>query len=277
LKKYFQILALPETASHDEIKKKYRKLAMRLHPDRNPSPKAKEDFLQITEAYEILTGKKTVPKTSRSASKSSEKSTEVRVKEAKQRIFEQQEKERLENERYFQQLFRGRKWKVLKFSAVLGVVLTALIICDYFLPSHLQSTKITHYTTTIDNGGQMVARNLILTATNEEYFLAEMDKMLIIEYPAIFVEKTWIFHNPIKVLSDQKTQLKSYPIIFSFYSVHWIVVLFFLLPVLIVFYKRRTVWYTLGYQIALYFSTSLMVIYLILEDRWAHLITLGFI
>ena len=54
MKKYFQILGLPETASQDEIKKKYRKLAMRIHPDRNPSPKAKEEFLQLTDAYEIF-------------------------------------------------------------------------------------------------------------------------------------------------------------------------------------------------------------------------------
>jgi len=277
LKKYFQILGLPDTASQDEIKKKYRKLAMRIHPDRNPSPKAKEDFLELTDAYEILIGKKPAPRTSRSISKSAEKSSKDRVKDARQRIFEQQEKERLENERYFQNLFRGRKWKILRFSSFMGVLLTLLIITENFLPRHFVQDKITFYANRIDNGGHSVARNLIITANGEEYFLEFLDHRLYDEYPDIYVEKTWIFHNAVTIISDQKTHMVEYPIIFSFYSLHWIVIVFFLLPFLIVFYKRRTVWYTLGYQIALYFSTSLMIIYLILSDRWAHLITFGFL
>ncbi len=277
MKKYFQILGLPETASQDEIKKKYRKLAMRIHPDRNPSPKAKEDFLQLTDAYEILIGKKPAPRTSRSISKSAEKSSADRVKEARQRIFEQQEKERLENERYFQSLFKGKKWRILKFSAVIGCFLSLLIICDYFLPYHIEETEITHYAIKIDNGGRFVSRNVIVTANKEEYWLEKMDYTLYREYPKIQIVKTWIFHNPITVLSDQKTQISAFSVIFSFYSIHWILLLFFLLPAVIVFYKRRTVWYTIGYQLSLYLSTGLIVLYLLLSDRWAHLLTLGFL
>ena len=277
MKKYFQILGLNENASQDEIKKQYRKLAMRLHPDRNPSPKAKEEFLLLTEAYEILTGKKPAPKTSRSISKSAEKTTEERVKEAKKRIFEQQEKERLENERYFQSLFRGRKWKMLKLTAILGMILSVLILSDYFIPYHLQETRITQYTTKVDNGGHFVARNLVLTADEESYYLDKMDFKLFGEYPDVFVVKTWIFHNPTTLLSDQKTAIQAYPIIFSFYSVHWIILLVFLLPIFVLTIKRRTVWYTILYQIALYISSSLMLIYLLSNDRWAHLLTLGFL
>lgn len=277
MKKYFQILGLNENASQDEIKKQYRKLAMRLHPDRNPSPKAKEDFLTLTEAYEILTGKKPAPKTSRSVSKSADKTAEERVKVAKKRIFEQQEKERLENERYFQSLFRGRKWKMLKLTAVLGLILSALILSDYFIPYHLQETRITHYTTKVDNGGHFVARNLVFTTEEESYYLDKMDFKLFGEFPDVFVVKTWIFHNPIALLSDQKTAIQAYPIIFSFYSVHWIILLVFLLPIFVLTIKRRTVWYTILYQIALYISSSLMLIYLLSNDRWAHLLTLGFL
>lgn len=277
MKKYFQILGLPETASQDEIKKKYRKLAMHIHPDRNQSPKAKEEFLQLTDAYEILIGKKPAPRTSRSISKSADKSSTDRVKEARQRIFEQQEKERLENEIYFQSLFRGRKWKILKFSSILGIILSSLIICDYFLPYHIETAEITHYAFKIDNGGHFVSRNVIAMSNGEEYWLEQMDYTLYKEYPNVQIVKSWIFHNATIILSDQKTHIAAFPVIFSFYSMHWILLIFFLLPVIIVFYKRRTVWYTIGYQIALYFSSGLMLLYLLLSDRWAHLLTLGFI
>jgi len=65
LKPYYDILGLPATASSVEVRKQYRKLAMSLHPDKNPSPEAKERFIRITDAYEILCGKKEGPFTSR--------------------------------------------------------------------------------------------------------------------------------------------------------------------------------------------------------------------
>lgn len=53
--KYYELLGLAKTASPDEIKKSYRKLAKQYHPDKNPGDKAAEDkFKEITEAYAIL-------------------------------------------------------------------------------------------------------------------------------------------------------------------------------------------------------------------------------
>lgn len=52
---YYEILNVSKTASADEIKKSYRKVAMQFHPDRNPGDKsAEEKFKEAAEAYEIL-------------------------------------------------------------------------------------------------------------------------------------------------------------------------------------------------------------------------------
>ncbi len=52
---YYAVLEVEATASDDEIKKAYRKLAMRYHPDRNGGTKESEErFKQITEAYDVL-------------------------------------------------------------------------------------------------------------------------------------------------------------------------------------------------------------------------------
>ena len=54
-KDYYKILGVDKNASQDEIKKAYRKLAMKYHPDRNEGNKKAEDkFKQITEANEVL-------------------------------------------------------------------------------------------------------------------------------------------------------------------------------------------------------------------------------
>ena len=54
MKQYYKILGISQTASETEIKKAYRKGAMFWHPDKNKSANAKERFIEIQEAYEVL-------------------------------------------------------------------------------------------------------------------------------------------------------------------------------------------------------------------------------
>src|SRR5688572_33378342 len=54
-KDFYAVLGVSASASHDEIKKQYRKLASKHHPDKNPNDaKAAERFKEISEAYQVL-------------------------------------------------------------------------------------------------------------------------------------------------------------------------------------------------------------------------------
>jgi curved DNA-binding protein CbpA len=56
MKDYYQVLGISKDVSHEEIKKAFRGLALRYHPDRNPQSQkqAEEKFKEINEAYQVL-------------------------------------------------------------------------------------------------------------------------------------------------------------------------------------------------------------------------------
>ena len=52
---YYEVLGVDKNASEDDIKRAYRKLAIKYHPDRNPGDKvAEEKFKEAAEAYDVL-------------------------------------------------------------------------------------------------------------------------------------------------------------------------------------------------------------------------------
>ena len=53
-KNYYDILGVDRKASEQDVKKAYKKMALKFHPDKNKDPGAEEKFKEIAEAYDVL-------------------------------------------------------------------------------------------------------------------------------------------------------------------------------------------------------------------------------
>jgi hypothetical protein len=76
---YYAILEVPRDATIDEVKRSYRRLARKYHPDVNPSPDAQERFIAITEAYEFILRKLTQESTPQSSHTTYESNLEAQA------------------------------------------------------------------------------------------------------------------------------------------------------------------------------------------------------
>ena len=158
LEKYYHILGLKSSANEAEVKKAYRKLAIKFHPDTNPGNEVK--FLEIAEAYQVLTGKKKPSPLNFSPSNSEGGEEKIFVRRYnrwmtkteyqnlvkvtqdyhKQKIKEEEE----ENKREFEELKNSKAYKYFKYSAILGVIFSVLLMADFYIKPSLKRGKVTN-------------------------------------------------------------------------------------------------------------------------------------
>lgn len=278
--RYYKILGLPPGSSMEVVKKRFRKLALQYHPDRNPSDEAKQKFLEITQAYDIITGKESIPKTSAptqsgNVRKHSE-TQEERVKKAQQRHKEQVYKEYVENERYFQSLTKGWKWKLIRVNAFIGTLIAFLLVLEQVLPRHFERDRIEQYEV-IGDFYKSNQYKYLITKKGTRLWSNAITYQMAYHYPEIILERTWIFHNVKSFYSDQKVIYYQYPVYFSFGNLYPILIIVFLIPAFTVWYKRRTILFTILHLTSVNLVTALMLYFLFSGDRWAHFLTLGFL
>lgn len=288
--RYYKVLGLPDTASEEEVRKKYRKLVMLYHPDKNDDPGSEERFIAIKEAYEIIIGKRPIPNQPGQPSRKSRSTSTVntiqkptveelrkRAAEAQERLRQQKMKEFLDNQNYFNKLTNGVSWKLMKFSAIIGLILTFTLLLDLVLPHHYDADKVTGYNLNLANGIGGSQVSLISTDKTGNYWVEGVNFSLISGNHNIWIEKSWINHNPMRILSQYKVQMNGYHINFNFFRITPLLLLLFLLPSFTLWYKRQKVSFTVLFYFSQYGVNLIMLFYLLTENRWAHILTLGFL
>lgn len=278
MKKHFDNLGLPQSASQAEVKRAYRKLAMKLHPDKNPDPRAPGLFAELLESYDYLMDYLD-PKRPIALKKSSdvrkEKTKEERIKDAQKRYHEQKLKEQRATDRYFNKLTKGTRWKIYKAGSTVCAVLFVLLTIDLLLPKFNEKDQFSGWSNK-DSGGLMIDFVHPVYLENSGKFYIEKGLYSDVKYhPTTYVRRTRILHIPLEIIHPVEDEIKTYELDLCFSALLPFSLFFFAIPAALWFYRKQTPNFSFIYLFSLYIIFPITIWFLISDNRWLHLITLG--
>jgi curved DNA-binding protein CbpA len=276
-RKYLELLNLPLNASKDEIRKQFRKLAKEFHPDKNKSENATEIFQLIKEAYDFLMEDKPIPKfIPTEANPSEELKRMERIRKAKERLREKRIQEEKKLKESYQKITSGLQWKLFSTISFISLFVSILLIIEPLLPNHTEKQLVTHLSTPY-NG--LFQEEVFLIQTNQKLkIFVEKKLQNKLQYSdTIYISSSFIFHNPTKIFHKSKLEISQHNIDFSVVSTYPFTALFFAIPFFVRRKKELTAAYIFLFKFSFFVVEGLFLLFLFTQDRWFHLIVLGFL
>ncbi|MFM7007674.1 MAG: J domain-containing protein [Flavobacteriales bacterium] len=280
----YKILGIEPNASPEEIRKAYRVLVKKYHPDKNPSAAAAQKFLEIQAAYEqLLEGKQLthseeIEQRYRAAQDQYEQDLEAYKKQrasAREKLRQQKLREEAYKDAYLHKLKSGKNGLWHRVVAFSGLLLFCVIWLDFFLPR--QSQKILSHSYGIHTYGSMDGHlvQLFKSTDGRAFWISDFSSQNIPKTQQLCALQTpWLKQVEALEFNDG-LYLKSIPVHFSFYWAQIWVGLLFLIPILSWYFASADIIFVAGSFVSRYAICALIIYFLITENRFVHLVTFG--
>lgn len=281
--KYFKKLGIPPTSDLNAIKKAYRKKAMHFHPDKNSSDDAQTQFIEITEAYEILTSQKRTTPTYERVKTTAEAKAE-KIKAAKKRYQKIQETEREKDALYYEKITTGWRWKVFKNAAYYTLVFTFILALDFFNTGEQKSipeaTVYSHLPMSISYENEVFkidearfwSGGFPPLRMNYSFFFKDLKSVSIIDEDIDFFTEKYPFNRSLRsklFASYNSEDFYSYgSVYYAFPFLH----VFLLLPFTLVIYKRPNFNFAIGRLVSIWVIFPLVLFLSFSNGRIFHLV-----
>jgi len=265
-KKYYKILNLTENASLKEVKKRYKQLAKKYHPDVNKEKDAHKNFLKIKEAYEKIVNPEKSKTTIKSRPKPKSKYDKYR-EQAHKAYKKRQKKKQEEIEAFYMSLRNGWRRSWVYINVTLGVIFSFFLLLDNHLDLENKATNVKF----IDNqvyqsyNGHVVQG--IETQNKQFIYLADYHNISSLNtYPEIVVNETRIFHYPVNVVHTLPYKRVTIPVHFTFIWALTLVVVVFLSPTIILLFRKNNAWFVFFHYSTLFVSSGILLYFIFIRN-----------
>jgi curved DNA-binding protein CbpA len=273
----YKLFGLSPGASEEEIRKRYRELVKKFHPDVNKDANAEKKFIEIQTAYEELMREPEAQLGIDHPTESTFQEEYTSYREhARQQFQARKKKEAEELEKLYVRLQTGPIHLLHRCIALASLIVLLTLCLDLILPNQRVSAVITSYSTDVYHSMNGNLVSLAKTNQGESFFLNAFSNRFFDTNPFIEIKKTAIFHQSVSVLSHSKESLQEIPIHFSFYWAQFLLFPFFLIPIAFLIYRKKDAFFIMGSYFTRYASGIILLYFLISQERWYHLLTLGF-
>jgi hypothetical protein len=273
--KYYKILGLSSSANDTLVKKRYRELAKKFHPDKNKDENSTKLFQEIKDAYEHILNRdftatrKDIPPT--------QKTAEQKFHENAWKRAEQLKKQEAEELLHFYNSFRlGWKKRIVNLVAIIGAICLLGIIADDFLPLKESIETVEDFSA---NPSHSIGNDYVYEVkfkNGQTLWLNHQNIHKLDNLPQLILAKTSIFHQPVYVESRSDENRTRTTIHFTFYWAQAVLFIFLILPIVIRFYKRNNVFFVLGNYLTFTISSGLLLLFLLNDLKIIHLLTFGY-
>jgi hypothetical protein len=273
----YKLFGLSPGASEEEIRKRYRELVKKFHPDVNKDANAEKKFIEIQAAYEELMREPEAQLGINHPTESTFQEEYTSYREhARQQFQARKKKEAEELEKLYVRLQTGPIHLLHRCIALASLIVLLTLCLDLILPNQRVSAVIISYSTDVYHSMNGNLVSLAKTNQGESFFLNAFSNRFFDTNPFIEIKKTAIFHQSVSVLSHSKESLQEIPIHFSFYWAQFLLFPFFLIPIAFLIYRKKDAFFIMGSYFTRYASGIILLYFLISQERWYHLLTLGF-
>lgn len=273
---YIAILGLPPQATIDQIKKRYRELVMRYHPDLNKDEGATEQFLKIQHAYEKVMGDDPdlmrIVASYKPRYKKSKNPKAARAEFIRQRMddyLKNREKEAEEIEvQMFETLTHGWIYYLTRLLGFCSVFFALIMLADYVVAPVRESdeVKAKAYFEHFQRNTIFLVNSNAIDVPENVFLRVKPGDTFSLRYSGITHEfEAWEVKPP---NTENSLEIENE---FNFFTFFPLFPILFLIPGLILFYRKNTTAFYILYLVTLIPFPALMLHYGLREQKFAHI------
>lgn len=279
----YNTLGLKAHASPDEIRRAYRALVKKYHPDKNHSPEAKDYFLLIQEAYDHLCNPNP-EKISAYSQKDQETATayaqdKANYEQYREQARAQRAKKKAAEEAYKIEFLRNLKtsWKGWwhRSTAFVGLILFIVLWVDFFLPEKTQRIFPEQYANKTYQSIDGHAIQLFFSTDGRHYWISDYFSQELGTALSIHTKETHWLRQVKNIDIQEGHYLRTVPVHFTFYWAQIWVSLLFLVPFISWFWASADIIFVAGSYFSRLLVSPILFYFLCTENRWLHLLSFG--